>query len=529
MEQYKTNQIISKKIEFRSIEKCFLNDISQNTPNNNLIKHNSHLNLSKRPELKKKNNIILDKNPLDQIGNDDLIFSNDKLITNIKLDNLDDFSPRNSIIDDSNKTINKSLIFKNRRKRSLTPEQERTIKRNIQKNNLNKSNERDNFNLNCNKMQYKNKTNGKGSSNKNVKKDKNYNQSNPIKNINQFINKPSKCNNNNKNILMTPINKKTSSKISCHNSFSKLRFNPKDIHNDSISLASVSRLGTRSCIRGGSMQHSMKNKSNIHLPNKSVIKNKDKLFNELQKIFGEKIQLYDDLYQSMTDLDKKNCINFLLEAIKEFYNLNKITQSKNDVYKELNENKDKQIKDYKNQIKELKKDIIKLNKIVKTNIQLNKKLSQNIENLKVQLVKEKNKNKDKQNRGKSMDTKHSNIKYRNDINGINNSTTKKKRNRSQDKFNKTIDFSNQKKVRNTQKSNDKIDINERNNKTIDINERNNKTIDINERNNKTIDINVNINNIKMEENTINSNEDNNIKNNLEKEITKDNNLNNLNT
>ena len=508
MEQYNTHLIIPKKIEFRSIEKYFMKDISQNTPNNNLIKHNSHLNLSKRPELKKKNNIILDENPLDQIGNDDLIFNNDKLITNIKLDNLDDFSPRNSLIDESNKTINKSLIFKNRRKRSLTSEQERAIKRNIQKNNLNKGNEYDNFKLNCNKIQYKNKTNGKGSSNKNIKKDKKYNQSTPIKNINQFINKPVKCNNNNKNVLMTPRNKKTSSKISCHNSFSKLRFNPKDIHNDSISLASASRLGTRSCIRGGSMQHSMKNKSNIHLPNKSVIKNKDKLFNELQKIFGEKMQLYDDLFQNMTDLDKKNCINFLLEAIKEFYNLNKITQSKNDVYKELNENKDKQIKDYKNQIKELKKDIIKLNKIVKTNIQLNKKLSQNIENLKVQLVKEKNKNKDKQSRGKSMDTKHSNIHSGNDIKGFNNSTTKKKRNRSQDEFSKTIDFSNQKKGKNTKKSNDKIDINERNNKTIDIN--------------------VNINNIKIEKNRIDFNEDNNIKNNLENEITKDNNLNNLN-
>ena len=135
-------------------------------------------------------------------------------------------------------------------------------------------------------------------------------------------------------------------------------------------------------------------------------------------------------------------------------------------------------------------------------------MSQNIENLKVQLVKEKNKNEDKQNRGKSMDTKHSNIKSGNNIDGFNKSTTKKKRNRSQDKFSKTIDFSNQKKGKNTKKSNDKIDINERNNKTIDIN--------------------VNINNIKIEKNRIDFNEDNNIKNNLENEITKDNNLNNLN-
>ena len=55
----------------------------------------------------------------------------------------------------------------------------------------------------------------------------------------------------------------------------------------------------------------------MHFPNKSVIKNRDKLFVELQKLFGDKITLYDDVYQNFTDVDKKNCINFLLESIKE--------------------------------------------------------------------------------------------------------------------------------------------------------------------------------------------------------------------
>ena len=103
------------------------------------------------------------------------------------------------------------------------------------------------------------------------------------------------------------------------------------------------------------------------------------MYTELQKIFGDKLQLYDDLYQNMLDTDKKNTLIFLLESIKELYNMNKALQSKNDNYKELIAAKDKQIKDFKNEIKELKKDITKLNKIIKTNIQMNRKLSQNLD------------------------------------------------------------------------------------------------------------------------------------------------------
>ena len=62
----------------------------------------------------------------------------------------------------------------------------------------------------------------------------------------------------------------------------------------------------------------------------------------------------DDLYQNMLDTDKKNTLIFLLESIKELYNMNKALQSKNDNYKELIATKDKQIKDFKNEIKELK-------------------------------------------------------------------------------------------------------------------------------------------------------------------------------
>ena len=68
------------------------------------------------------------------------------------------------------------------------------------------------------------------------------------------------------------------------------------------------------------MPNTRKSKPNMHFPNKSSIKNKDKLYIELKKIFGEKINLNDDLYQNMADLDKKNCITFLLESIKELMN-----------------------------------------------------------------------------------------------------------------------------------------------------------------------------------------------------------------
>ena len=140
---------------------------------------------------------------------------------------------------------------------------------------------------------------------------------------------------------------------------------------------------------------SNKSLSNLRFPNKSIIKNQDKVMIELQKLFGDKIQLNEDIYQNMTELDKKNCINFLLEAVKELNNINKINKSKTDGYKEIIENKENDIKNLKNEIKELKKENMKLNKLIKTNNQLNKKLSQNIDNLKLQLEKEKNKNKKK--------------------------------------------------------------------------------------------------------------------------------------
>jgi hypothetical protein len=216
-------------------------------------------------------------------------------------------------------------------------------------------------------------------------------------------------------------------------------------NNDNTSLASTSKIGGRSSARGRSVPSSLKNKSNMHFPNKSTIKNKDKLYKELQKIFGENIILNDELYQNMAENDKKNCINFLLDAIKEMFNINKILENKYDGFKEINESKERQIKENKNEIKELKKDVIKLNKIIKTNIQMNRKLSQNVDNLKLQLEKEKNKNKECQTRGKSSSRNVNNFK-RNDISEFSiTTTTRRNRYKSQDRLRDTNEFINRKK------------------------------------------------------------------------------------
>ena len=60
----------------------------------------------------------------------------------------------------------------------------------------------------------------------------------------------------------------------------------------------------------------------MHFPGKSIIKNQEKVIIELQKLFGDRLQLNNDNYQNMTDLDKINCINFLLETVKEMNNIN---------------------------------------------------------------------------------------------------------------------------------------------------------------------------------------------------------------
>ena len=507
MERFKTNiKLIRNK--FRAIENHFIFS-SDNISKDNLCKSNSHKALNKRPYIKPKNNSndknkIIDKiyngNQLDQIGNDDLIFNNDKLITNIKIDNIEEFNQKGLkyINDEESKDMSLKTIRKiSPKKSNLSPNREEKNKRlqkvqspkNRKKIINNNNNNNDALLLDCVKNQYHNSTSCKISSTKSFIKNKNLIQTNRLKNINQFINKPNETNCNDssqKRVIMTPVIKKESpSKMTYHKSFNKINLkfaNPNssaiDFHNDNdnINLSPVPATGAHNSSRGKSTSN---NKSSIHFPNKSVMKNMDKLFKELQKIFGDKVQLNDDLYQNMSDSDKKNTINFLLDSLKEIFSINKVALTKNDGYKEIAESKEKQLKEAKNEIKELKNDNAKLNKIIKTNIQMNRKLSQNIDSLKLQLEKEKTKNKEIQTKGKSANKtfgSSNKIKLRNDSGGLSATSSKKmKGNMSQDRFRKTSDYINRKKVIDNNKSKDK----KNNKKKINGNAKEKKSNNIN--------------------------------------------------
>ena len=459
MEQFSTNQISLQKVNKFTLIKNNIIQLSDSPPHKILKKYKTISIFINRPILRKKLKLYNDnyhiKNQLDQIGKEDSIFNNDKLITNIKLETLDDITV-NELLDETmqkkgSDVNNKNYASPNKNtKRCLTPFNKTTNKRNI-KNNYNKKEENNinklTFDLNCNKIpQQPNISSIKSPNNKNQKK-KLIGKANQ-KNLKLFINKPqiknTKKNDLNQlsNLLMTPmlIKNKRSKKIS-NSSFTK--FNDScDNTNESLCLTSVSKIMAKTYNKTKSSSINKKS-TNMHFPNKSNIKNKDKLLVELQKLFTDKLTLYDDTYLNMTDLDKKNCINFLLESLKEMIAINKIAQSKNEEIKESNKKKEKQIQDNKNIIKELKKDVMKLNKIIKTNILVNRKLSQKVDNLKIQLEKEKNKNKNKTIISKSVNiienkiSLNDKIKNRNKINGINISDTKRKfMNKSMDRLRK---------------------------------------------------------------------------------------------
>ena len=510
MDQFCTNKItLQINNKFDLIKNNFI-QLSNNPSKTKLKKCKTFSNLINRPTLRRINKLYNEKQnlkkQLDQIGKEDSIFSNDKLITNIKLETLDDLTV-NEILEETmtkekgknkNKDVKKYLSPKKNTKRCLTPLTKTTGKRN-KKNYYNKKEENnDNISsltleLNCNKMPQANTSSTKAHNYKNNKK-KSMSKTNQ-KNLNLFINKPqnkhtkNQIYNQSNNILLTPIpNKnKRSKKINSNSSFSKLN-DSCDNTNDSLCLTTVSKITTKTFTKGKSLSVSKK-VTTMHFPNKSNIKNKDKLLIEIQKLFTDKIQLYDDTYQKMTDSDKKNCIVFLLDALKEMFTINKIAESKNEDFKANNKTKEKQIQDDKNEIKELKKDIIKLNKIIKTNILMNRKLNQKIDNLKIQLEKEKNKNNKNNNnnnknnksnmtkRGITSEKKAINknkIKYRNKVNGFISSDTKSKfANKSMDKV-----------------KNNNINIDENNyqcNKDTEINdETNNKNKELIKKENKNI-------------------------------------------
>ena len=490
MEQFSKNRIsLQINNKFNIIRRNFI-QASSNYSSTNLKKYKTFSLFIKRPNLKRITKITNHKenlkNQLDQIGKEDSIFNNDKLITNIRLETLDDIAVSELLEEtmrkekDKNKNNNKNgnnnknnrknnemksyLSPKKGDKRCLTP---LTTKTSVKRNKKNFYNKREDINisnlsveLNCNKM-----TPNKMTSNKtnNFKHRKKASTKTNEKNLNLFINKPQNRLRKYGNIPLTPIATKNKRTKKTNSNSTLINLNDSiDKSNDSICLTSLSKIMNKTYNKGKSASVNKK-LTTMHFPNKSSIKNKDKLLIELQKLFTDKIQLYDDSYQKMTDLDKKNCIVFLLDAIKEMFNINKMTENKNEDIKERNKTKEKQIQDDKNQIKELKKDIIKLNKIIKTNITMNRKLNQKIVNLKTQLEKEKNKN-NKNNKNSSQ------IKSIITKRGITNEKTLINKNKVKQRNNSLINVDNKKKFLNRSMDKMKNNTNLNNNKNILSNE-----------------------------------------------------------
>ena len=478
MEAYKTILKKSNKINNISLYSQLKEQFDKSSDivkKKKLKRTKTNINSEKRPNLIKNNKIqkkyLINElelsHELEKIGNDDLMFSNDNLISNIKIEPLIKVK-KNSVM-----SCDENLLKKGDKIKYISNYSKITNK---QKSNYytknNSSLDIYSFDLNCNKMSYSNekkqnnlKRRQERSNTKNSTQNISLIKNKCVKNVNQFINKPSEKHKNLvKNILMSPINKnnainkkkgKRLSKVSKMNEFNNTQQSILKTNNneDAMSIFSSSRVDIKShcAIRGNSMptKRSNKNNSNLHLPNKSIIKSHDKIMIELQKLFGEKIQLTEDTFGNMTDFDKKNCIIFLLETIKELDNINKSNKTKTDSLKKLNEIKEQQIKDFKSEIKELKKEILKINKQLKKENQLNKKLIQNEENLKIQLEKEKMKNKILQSRVNSASKINNHLQ-----NGKNKKeiSVNKQREKSQDILIKANAFVNQKK---NEKSKDK--------------------------------------------------------------------------
>jgi len=478
MEAYKTILKKSNKINNISLYSQLKEQFDKSSDivkKKKLKRTKTNINSEKRPNLIKNNKIqkkyLINElelsHELEKIGNDDLMFSNDNLISNIKIEPLIKVK-KNSVM-----SCDGNLLKKDDKIKYISNYSKITNK---QKSNYytknNSSLDIYSFDLNCNKMSYSNekkknnlKRRQERSNTKNSTQNISLIKNKCFKNVNQFINKPSEKHKNLvKNILMSPINKnnainkkkgKRLSKVSKMNEFNNTQQSILKTNNneDAMSIFSSSRVDVKShcAIRGNSMptKRPNKNSSNLHLPNKSIIKSHDKIMIELQKLFGEKIQLTEDTFGNMTDFDKKNCIIFLLETIKELDNINKSNKTKTDSLKKLNEIKEQQIKDFKSEIKELKKEILKINKQLKKENQLNKKLIQNEENLKIQLEKEKMKNKILQSRVNSASKINNHLQ-----NGKNKKeiSVNKQREKSQDILIKANAFVNQKK---NEKSKDK--------------------------------------------------------------------------
>ena len=127
METYRNN--ISKK--FKEIKDQF-NELLNNSNKKKLLKINSHSSFINRPRLGKLKHNSIDKvdlnHMLDQIGNDDTIFNNDKLLTNIKIESFENPIKKHSICSVDN---DRPFISKKNNKNKSTSNIQRTFNNNL--------------------------------------------------------------------------------------------------------------------------------------------------------------------------------------------------------------------------------------------------------------------------------------------------------------------------------------------------------------------------------------------------------------
>ena len=171
MEQFSTNKISLQPLQqnpiFTTIKSHIIN-LSKNAPKYTLKKAKSSSLFSIRPYLRNNEKIQSIKSQLDQIGKEASIFNNDKLITNIKLETLDDITvneilEETMLIDKNNKTNKKYNSPKKNNTRSLTPFNKcKSTGKRMKKNNFIKKSENNindmvniknlTLDLNCNKL-----------------------------------------------------------------------------------------------------------------------------------------------------------------------------------------------------------------------------------------------------------------------------------------------------------------------------------------------------------------------------------------
>ena len=289
-----------KTILMQSKKNSELNSFREIQIHNN-YQYNSATQLTKRYYL--DNNYIFDilkikesveRNNIENIE-DELLLNNDKLISNLQIEpNFTDENLTlvfNNTISNFSKLNNKNALLKTKKK---------------------------NYSLHINTIGLK-KT-----SKKNSLFPKSPHINIKLKNINKFINKPLKEKINH-SYDKSEHNKHIRAKSSTfHNKENKAKLN---FHNIYLS----------------------KTKSNFHFPKN--IKNIQKNYNDLQNIFGEKLDKSNIIYEQMTELDKKNCISSLLQLIKELKKNNDLLKESNDYFKKENDNKTKNIKNLNKEIK----------------------------------------------------------------------------------------------------------------------------------------------------------------------------------